>query len=68
MTRSVLPDRILSEGRLERSRIEKFGGYILCFNGARIMNVKTKEVVYQQRFPQECIAPLYEYALQHECG
>ena len=28
MTRSVLPDRILSEGRLERSRIEKFGGYV----------------------------------------
>lgn len=49
-------------------QLEKFGGYVLCFNGARIMNVKTKEVVYQQRFPQECIAPLYEYAVQHDMG
>ena len=32
-------------------QLEKFGGYELCFNGARITNVKTKEVVYQQVFP-----------------
>ncbi len=49
-------------------RLEKYGGYILCFNGARIVNVKTKEVVYQQCFPKECIAPLYEYALAHDMG
>lgn len=42
MTRSVLPDRILSEGRLERSRIEKFGGYIrreIC-DGKNICEMK----------------------------
>ena len=49
-------------------QLEKFGGYVLCFNGARIMNVKTKEVVYQQCFPKECIAPLYEYAIEHDMG
>lgn len=49
-------------------QLEKFGGYVLCFNGARIVNVKTKEVVYQQCFPKECVAPLYDYALEHDMG
>ncbi|MGN0437751.1 MAG: Cof-type HAD-IIB family hydrolase [Lachnospiraceae bacterium] len=49
-------------------QLERFGGYELCFNGARITNVKTKEVVYQQVFPKELIAPLYEYALSHNMG
>lgn len=49
-------------------QLEKYGGYVLCFNGARIMNVKTKEIVYQQCFPKECISPLYEYAVEHDMG
>jgi hypothetical protein len=49
-------------------QLEKYGGYVLCFNGARIMNVQTKEVVYQQIFPKNCIAPLYEYAKSHDMG
>ena len=49
-------------------RLEEYGGYVLCFNGARIMNMKTKEVVYQQVFPKECIIPLYEYACKHDMG
>lgn len=49
-------------------QLEKFGGYVLNFNGARITNVKTKEVVYQQMFPKECMKPLYEYALSHDMG
>ncbi|MDD6069452.1 MAG: Cof-type HAD-IIB family hydrolase [Clostridiales bacterium] len=49
-------------------QLERFGGYILSFNGARIMNMKTKEIVYQQKFPLEYILPLYEYAVQHDMG
>lgn len=49
-------------------QLEKFGGYILSFNGARIMNAKTQEVVYQQKFPQDYIRPLYEYAIEHDMG
>lgn len=49
-------------------QLERFGGYELCFNGARITNVKTKEIVYQQVFPKEYIIPLYEYALSHDMG
>lgn len=49
-------------------KLSEYGGYVLCFNGARITNVKTEEVVYQQKFPKECIAPLYDYAIAHNMG
>lgn len=49
-------------------QMERYGGYVLCFNGARIINVKTGEIVYQQIFPRECIAPLYEYTKEHDMG
>ena len=49
-------------------KLSEYGGYVLCFNGARITNVKTGEVVYQQEFPKECIAPLYDYAIAHDMG
>lgn len=49
-------------------QLEKFGGYVLCFNGARVMNATTKEIIYQQRFPKEYMAPLYEFALTHDMG
>ncbi len=49
-------------------KLEQYGGYVLCFNGARITNVKTKEVVHQQCFPKECIAPLYEFAKKNDMG
>lgn len=49
-------------------KLSKYGGYVLCFNGARITNVKTGKVVYQQEFPKECIASLYDYAIEHDMG
>lgn len=49
-------------------QLNKFGGYVLCFNGARITNVKTGEIVHQQIFPRECIAPLWKYAKEHDMG
>lgn len=49
-------------------QLNRFDGYVLCFNGARITSVTTGEVVFQQEFPSECIEPLYNYALQHDMG
>lgn len=49
-------------------QLKRYGGYVLCFNGARITDIRTGEVVYQQCFPGECIAPLYEYAREHDMG
>lgn len=49
-------------------QLEQYGGYVLCFNGARITNMKTKEIMHQQIFPKECLVPLYEYAKEHDMG
>lgn len=49
-------------------QLERYGGYVLCFNGARIIDVRTNEAVYQQCFPKECVAPLYEYAVSNDMG
>ncbi len=32
----------------EELELEKYGGYILSFNGARVVDVKTKETIYEQ--------------------
>lgn len=49
-------------------KLSEYGGYVLCFNGARITDEKSGEVVFQQKFPKECIAPLYDYAVAHNMG
>lgn len=45
-----------------------FGGYVLSFNGARITNWKTKDVIYQNTLSQDIIGPLYEFATEHNLG
>ncbi len=52
----------------EELQLKAYGGYVLCFNGARITSVSTGEVVFQQVFPPECIEPLYHYAQEHDMG
>lgn len=46
-------------------KLEEMGGYILAFNGARIMNCKTGEVIYQNVLPMEIIPVLYKEAVEH---
>ncbi len=41
--------------------LEKYGGYILSFNGARIINCRTNEVIYNKHVLPEFIAPIYDY-------
>ena len=48
--------------------LQKFGGYILSFNGAKIMNCKTKEIVYNKTLPSECIKKLYKNAKEIGIG
>ena len=37
----------------EELEFQKFGSYILPFNGARILNYKTRECVYEKTLPQD---------------
>lgn len=52
----------------EELELEKYGGYLLSFNGGRIVNCKTGEIVYQKTLPSDAIAGLYKYATEHDAG
>lgn len=39
--------------------LEKFGGYVLSYNGGRITNCKTGEVIYQQNILSENVPEIY---------
>ena len=45
-----------------------YGGYLLSYNGARIIKYDTKEVVYQQTLPLLYIPLLYKFAKDNNCG
>ena len=44
--------------------LEKRGGYILSYNGGKIVNVKTQEELFSQYLPESVIPTLYQYAKQ----
>ncbi len=48
--------------------LEKRGGYLLSFNGARIVNCVTGEVVYQKVLPLSLVPGLYQYAKEKGAG
>ncbi len=48
--------------------LKENGGFLLSFNGGRIVNCATGEVVYQRILPKEVIPGLYDFAISHDCG
>ena len=50
----------------EELELEKYGGYLLSFNGGRIINCRTGEIVYQKILPSNVIAGLYKFAVKHD--
>lgn len=48
--------------------LEKYGGYLLSFNGGKIINCKTGEIVYQQTLPPHILLGLYKFAIENNCG
>lgn len=45
--------------------LEKKGGYVLAFNGARIINWKTQEIVFQQTLDHIYLQRLYDAAVKY---
>ena len=41
------------------------GGYILSYNGGKIIDWRTKEEIYSQHLPSDVIPVLYNYAKEH---
>lgn len=52
----------------EELELEKYGGYLLSFNGAKIINCKTGEIAYQRTLPPFIIPSLYRFAKKNGCG
>lgn len=48
--------------------LDKYGSYILSFNGGKIINCKTMETIYQKTLPANIIPDLYEHAIAHKVG
>ena len=48
--------------------LDRFGGYLLSFNGARVVECATGEVVWQKTLPLSLLPELYEFAKTEGCG
>lgn len=52
----------------EELELGKYGGYLLSFNGGRIVDCRTGEIIYQRKLPLFMIPGLYEFARENHCG
>jgi len=48
--------------------LERFGGYLLSFNGALIISCRTGEILCQRTLPHALIPELYFFARKNGCG
>lgn len=48
--------------------LERYGGYLLSFNGARIVDCYTGEIIYQRLLPLSLLPGLYRFAGDNGCG
>ena len=48
--------------------LEKYGGYLLSFNGGRIVECRTGEIVYQRILPLSIVPGLHAFARKNGCG
>ena len=48
--------------------LENYGGYILSFNGGKIIDCKTNEVIFEKALPKEVIPELHKIAVEENVG
>ena len=48
----------------DQLEINKFGGYIMSFNGGKIINWTTKDVVFEQKLDTQLVPVLYQKAME----
>lgn len=48
--------------------LEKYGGYLLSFNGGKIINCKTGDIIFQKTLPPVILPGLYKFAKENDCG
>lgn len=52
----------------EELELEKYGGYLLSYNGARVIDCFTGEVIYQRLLPLALLPGMYRFAKGNGCG
>lgn len=52
----------------EKLKLHQFGSYILAFNGAKIINCKSRECIYEKHLPRHIPARLWQDAMIHQLG
>ena len=52
----------------EELELDRYGGYLLSFNGARIVECRTGEIVYQRVLPLTILPGLFSLAKKNGCG
>ena len=55
-------------GCAEELELKRYGGYLLSYNGAYIVEYRTGEVVYQKDLPLTLLPKLYAFAKENGCG
>lgn len=46
--------------------LEKYGGYLVAYNGGKVINFKTKEVIYEKTMSERYIPSLYNFASKND--
>ena len=59
------PGMVKFEKELE---LEKYGGYLLSFNGAKIVDCYRGEIIYQRLLPLILLPGMYRFAKDNGCG
>lgn len=49
-------------------KLEENEGYILSYNGAKVIDCKSEEIIYQKVLPKNMIPILYKEAIDHNLG
>lgn len=52
----------------EELELKKYGGYLLSFNGGKVIECKSQQIIYQQFLPLKIIPGLYQFAKEKGCG
>lgn len=55
-------------GIAEDLQFQRFGNYILSFNGAKIINFQTQECIYEKHVPSHIPGRLWKDALKYQLG
>ncbi len=49
-------------------KLNQYGGYVLAFNGGRIVDYKTGNVIYQAVLDNQVVKEIYDYAVDENAG